>query len=81
MKYIKLFEELNRITVTPEEKVKLKEVTKRYLSLLNDTKTGIIEKKTLEYGLGDLSILTMDGSDYIKTQHWNNKYKLEWISL
>ena len=77
MKYIKLFEELNRITVTPEEKVKLKEVTKRWLSLLNDTKTGIIEKKTLEYGLGDLSsILTMDVSDYIKTQHWNNKYKL-----
>ena len=73
MKYIKLFEELNRITVTPEEKVKLKEVTKRWLSLLNDTKTGIIEKKTLEYGLGDLSrLVTMDGSYYIKS----NGYKL-----
>lgn len=76
MKYIKLFEELNRISVTPEEKVKLKEVTKRWLSLLNDTKTGIIEKKTLEYGLGDLSRLTMDAADYIKMAHWNNKYKL-----
>lgn len=73
MKYIKLFEELNRITVTPEEKVKLKEITKRYLSLLNDTKTGIIEKKTLEYGLGDLSrLVTMDGAYYIKS----NGYKL-----
>lgn len=73
MKYIKLFEELNRITVTPEEKVKLKEITKRWLSLLNDTKTGILEKKTLEYGLGDISrLITMDGSYYIKS----NGYKL-----
>lgn len=73
MKYIKLFEELNRITVTPEEKVKLKEVTKRYLSLLNDSKTGILEKKRLEYDLGDLSrLVTMDGSYYIKS----NGYKL-----
>ena len=41
MRYIKLFEELSRIVVTPEEKASIKKITNRYISLLKDTKSDI----------------------------------------
>lgn len=76
MKYLKLFEELNRITVTAEEKSKLKEITRFFISILKDKKltSGIKEKKFLEYDLDSLrSLLKPD--DYTTMQHRNDGYK------
>lgn len=38
MRYLKLFEEMNRITVTNEEKDQLRDITRFYLSILKDRK-------------------------------------------
>ena len=76
MRYLKLFEELNRITVTPDEKVKLKEITRFFLAILKDKRFsgGIKEKKRLEYDLGILKSL-IKNDDYVMMQHRNDGYK------
>lgn len=58
MRYIKLFEELSRIVVTPEEKASIKKITNRYISLLKDTKSDIKEKLMVTYSLDTLRRLT-----------------------
>lgn len=76
MKYLKLFEELNRITVLPEEKVKIKEITRFFLSILKDKRFsgGVKEKRRLEYDLGILKSL-IKNDDYVMMQHRNDGYK------
>lgn len=68
MKYLKLFEELNRIFVTPDEKIKIKNITKKYISLVESDKDNIIEKSFITYNIDLLkSLFTRNGSFFIKS--------------
>lgn len=80
MKYIKLFEEFNRITVTPEEKSKIKKIVLRTISLVNDKifQGGTHERYGIEYDLGALQTFIQNNkyvNQQVIDQHRNNGYK------
>jgi hypothetical protein len=77
MKYLKLFEEMNRILVTVEEKVKLKQIVKKIIQIVNDKRFagGIKEKAGIEYDLAELKTIVKN-SDYDTMQHRNDGYKM-----
>jgi hypothetical protein len=72
MKWIKLFEELNRISVTTEEKNKIREITRKAIGYLKSSKTDIKDITRIEYDLGELkTLINKDGSYF----HNANGYK------
>lgn len=73
---ILLFEEMNRILLTSEEKVKLKQIVKKIMQIVNDNRfaSGIKEKVAIEYDLAELKTIVKN-SDYDAVQHWNDGYK------
>jgi hypothetical protein len=80
MKYLKLFEEFNRIKVTPEEKAKIKKIVLRTIALVNDKRFqgGTHERYGIEYDLGDLQTFIKNNqyvNQYVIDQHRNNGYK------
>jgi hypothetical protein len=81
MKYIKLFEEFNRITVTPEEKRKIKKIALRTIELVNNKifQGGLHEKWEIEYDLGALQTFIQNNkyvNQQVIDQHRNNGYKI-----
>jgi hypothetical protein len=81
MKYIKLFEEFNRITVTPEEKAKIKKIVLKTIDLVNDKRYqgGTHQRWGIEYDLGALQTFIQNNkyvNQYVINQHRNNGYKL-----
>lgn len=76
MKFIKLFEEFTRVSLTSEEKVKIKEIVRRTISIVNDKRFagGVNENYTVEYDLGNLKKI-IQTTDYDKAQHQNDGWK------
>jgi hypothetical protein len=80
MNYIKLFEEFNRISVTPEEKAKIKKIVLRTIELVNDKTClgGTHERWGIEYDLGALQTFIQNNkyvNPQVIDQHRNNGYK------
>jgi hypothetical protein len=68
VKYLKLFEELNRVIVTSEEKIKLRDITRKYISLVKSDKDNIVDKSFITYNIDSLkSLFTRNGSFSIKS--------------
>jgi hypothetical protein len=81
MKYLKLFEEFNRIRVTPEEKAKIKKIVLKTIDLVNDNRFlgGTHQGWGIEYDLGALQTFIQNNqyvNQYVIDQHHNNGYKL-----
>ena len=71
-----LREEFTRVSLTPEEKVKIKEITRKFITMVNDKRFagGTNEKYVIEYDLGNLKKI-IQTTDYDKLQHQNDGWK------